>query len=284
MTTTPVQSVDALREEFAFLNYQSQLLNDQAGLTVTRDAYWSYCGPLLDPSSLPSNFSDFAASTFTRSLDVRFLPFLEFINAFIVSSGLSHYFLTIRATTPTHEYDRPRWHTDELFFSQSNDGKLPGTGLGLKSQYERTKKPSVRGTDWKICTSLLGPPTLFIPLEHQFSARQKQTLARKAASTEHDCLSIRCVGCASAAERVREELSINLKQFGAKTATFGECALFKVGRDRGAMHSEPCMSEHQQGRVFVNVIPGTKEELEVIMRRWGMEFPRQWWVAKPHVR
>jgi hypothetical protein len=281
----PVQTADALCEEFAFLNYKSpQPSSDQAELTVTRDAYWSYCGPLLSPSSLPSNFSDFAASTFTGSLHVRFIPFLEFINVFLLSSGLSHYFLTIRATTPTNEYDQTRWHTDELFFSQSNDGKLPGTGLGLKSQYERIEKPTVHGTDWKICTSLLGPPTLFIPLEHQSLAREKQTLARKAASTHHDCLSIRCVGCASAAESVREELSTNLKQYGVKTATFGECALFKVGRERGAMHSEPCMSEYQQGRVFLNVIRGTEEELEGIMRRWGMEFPRQWWVARPYVR
>lgn len=274
-----------LRKEFVFLKYGAEQCNDQTSFTVHQDAFWSYCGPLLvsSPSNqeprLPSNFYDFEAETCIGTILPQFVPFLDFINAFLFASGLGHYFLTIRATTLTHEFDRPRWHTDELFFSKLPDGAIPGTRLGAKSRSKASKQSqTASGTNWKICTTLRGPPTLFIPLERQSSARTQQNLIRKAASTDHSCTSIRCVGCASAADVVREKLASQLSGFGATAAMPGECALFKVGRDSGAIHSEPCMSEESGGRIFVNVIPGTKEELEGLMEKWGMEFPRQWWL------
>ncbi|KAF4466937.1 hypothetical protein FALBO_6205 [Fusarium albosuccineum] len=275
-------TTEAFEKDFSFLKYgHAGSPDDQEAVTVKRTAYWSYCGPLLDssssPDSLPANFYEFSAATFTGPVHSRLLPFLSYINALLLSKGLSHYMLTVRATTPTHEFDRPRWHTDELFFSDLTKGNLPGTRLGLKSQYANGERNS--GTNWKICTTLLGPSTMFIPLDRQSSARKRQESARKAASTEHDCLSIRCVGCASAADAVREELASALKPFGFEAAMEGECSVFRVGRDAGAVHSEPCMSEEEHGRIFVNVVPGTEEELKSLTSKWGMEFPRQWWVG-----
>ncbi|KAH7007461.1 hypothetical protein EDB80DRAFT_752048 [Ilyonectria destructans] len=283
MATLAVNRADALGNEFAFLPYNPpNYLDTEDEITVKRTAHWSYCGPLLrsSPSDLdsplPANFYDFAAATFTGPLLPRLLPFLEFVNAFLVASGLGHYLLTIRATTSTHEFDRPRWHTDELFFSDLSPGNLPGTRLGLKSNNVRKRgSRGGSGTNWKICTTLLGPSTLFIPLEHQSLTRETQRRAREAASTDHVCLSIRCVGCASAADSVREELATNLAKFDVKAAGLGECALFRVGRDAGAIHSEPCMSDSEHGRIFINIVPGTEEELSGTMRKWGMEFPRQ---------
>ncbi|KND88874.1 hypothetical protein TOPH_06499 [Tolypocladium ophioglossoides CBS 100239] len=281
MTTSPVNAAAALREAFVFLRYRPA--DDEALIgTVNHDSSWSHCGPLLDSSSLPCSLHEFAAAAFTGSILPRLFPFLEFVNAFLVASGLNHYLFTIRATTTTHEFDRPRWHTDELFFS---DGNLPGTQLGHSSQYEHGRSATAFfGTNWKICTAFLGPPTLFIPREHQSCAREKQRLIQKAASTNHACLSIRCVGCASAADVVREKLATALAQSGIETAMPGECTLFRIGRDSGAVHSEPSMSGNQHGRIFVNVVPGTKEELRRLMERWGMEFPRQWWVGSHVLR
>ncbi|KAJ4252871.1 hypothetical protein NW762_010777 [Fusarium torreyae] len=275
----------AFEKEFGFFKYQIVPEAEyQDTITVKRAAYWCYCGPLLDPSSssdpdssLPANFYDFEAEVFTGSVRSRLLPFLSYINSLLLKKDLRHYFLTIRATTPTHEFDHPRWHTDELFFAETVKGALPGTRLGLKSQYGR-KQPNA-GTNWKICTTLLGPSTLFVPLEHQASARDKQECARKAASTDHECVSIRCVGCASAADAVRDELATTLQPLGVEAASVGECSVFQVGREFGAMHSEPCMSDGTNGRVFINVVPGTEDELRNLTAKWGMEFPRQWWVG-----
>ncbi|RSL56750.1 hypothetical protein CEP54_008660 [Fusarium duplospermum] len=275
---------EAFNKDFSFLKYRAVESHQEEAVTVKRTAYWCYCGPLLDPfsspdpdSALPANFYKFAEATFTGPVHQRFLPFLRYINSLLVSKGLKHYMLTIRATTPTHEYDRPRWHTDELFFSDLSKGNLPGTRLGLKSQYKNGERNS--GTNWKICTTLLGPSTLFIPLENQAAARKRQESARESASTEHECLSIRCVGCASAADAVREELTQTLKPLGVEAAMPGECSVFRVGRDFGAVHSEPSMSEGEHGRIFINVVPGTEEELRSLTTKWGMEFPRQWWIG-----
>jgi len=278
---------ESFNKDFAFLKYgRSPPDEKHPALSVNGNAFWSYCGPLIDPaaskdpeSSLPANFFDFTTETFTGPLLCRLVPFLAFIKTLLLSRGLHHYLLTVRASIPTHEFDRPRWHSDELFFTTNNDGVLPGTRIGVKSeQKNRKRSDDTSGTNWKICTTLLGPSTMFVPLRHQASARTKQEAARLAASTDHTCLSIRCVGCASAADAVRHELDQTLAQFSHEAAEPGECAVFKVGRDSGAIHSEPCMSEGTDGRIFVNVIPGTEDELKSLLERWGMEFPRQWWI------
>ncbi|KAF5578522.1 hypothetical protein FPANT_9956 [Fusarium pseudoanthophilum] len=261
--------------EFRFLKYIDDADQHQDSIAVKRSAYWCYCGPLLDTgSSLPDNLYDFESQVFTGSIRSRLDPFLNYIKNVLLDKGFKHYFLTIRATTPTREFDQPRWHTDELFFTTDI---LPGTRLGLKSHHKKHHEPT--GTNFKICTTLLGPSTLFIPASHQPHARKAQESARDAASTEHECVSIRCVGCAAAADAVRNELATVLEPFGAEAAEIGECSVFKVGREFGAVHSEPCMSEGDSGRVFINVVPGTEDELRVLMRKWGMEFPRQWWVG-----
>ncbi|KAJ4186836.1 hypothetical protein NW755_007568 [Fusarium falciforme] len=100
---------EAFNKDFSFLKYRA--VDDQEEtVTVKRTAYWCYCGPLLDPfsspdpdSALPANFYEFAEATFTGPVHSRFLPFLKYINSLLVSKGLKHYMLTIRATTPTHE-------------------------------------------------------------------------------------------------------------------------------------------------------------------------------------
>jgi hypothetical protein len=55
-------------------------------------------------------------------------------------------------------------------------------------------------------------------------------------------------------------------------------AFFRLGDDEGAVHSEPVCDTD---RIFVNVIPGTEEELTSLMARWGMEFPRAWCFGVP---
>ncbi|KAF5967204.1 threonine aldolase [Fusarium coicis] len=212
-----------------FLKYLDDVDQHQDSITVKHSAYWCYCGPLLDPgSSLPDNLYDFESQVFTHSIRSGLDPFLNYIKNVLLDKGFKHYFLTIRATRPTREFDQPRWHTDELFFTTDI---LPGTRLGLKS-HQKHHQPT--GTDFKICTTLLGPSTLFIPGSHQPHARKAQESARDAASTENECVSIRCVGCAAAADAVRDELATVLEPFGAEAAEIGECSVFKVGREFGA--------------------------------------------------
>ncbi|KAK8037466.1 hypothetical protein PG991_000812 [Apiospora marii] len=333
-------------EDFAFITYcdsgyteATDGVGEEEGadlLRVRRDAFWSYCGPLLDngtdaASQLPPSLHEWAAASLTAGsgldlLNRRLLPFLDFVNRFVAENGLDNYWLTIRATTPTAEYDQPRWHTDDMFFNSSkinsrssNDKSvapsspllpltprrwsfwpIPSTPKPKEDEEElfpdRRRQEQQQQldleTDWKICTTLLGPSTMFIPGPHQHRARKRQRSAKETSrrANEHACTSIRCVGCASAADDVRRDLGGSLKDLGVVQAGPGQCAFFRIGPGRGAVHSEPRMSSsgrsdgsQERGRIFVNVVPGKREELERLMGKWGMEFPRSWWIAPSRV-
>ncbi|KAL7624607.1 hypothetical protein AAE478_006174 [Parahypoxylon ruwenzoriense] len=270
---------------FEFLDYRAlQSLPEepmQGSLSVKTDAFWSYCGPLLrHPDDLPSSLHDWAAAALSSSLLPLLLPFLTFANEFLAKNGLNHYWLTIRATKATSEFDKPRWHTDDMFFSNGPGGlRAPLARREVAGRADgKVKKPSLDlQTDWKLCATLLGPSTMFIPPEHQAAARATSYSAKRALATDHTCTSIRCVGCAATADAVRDRLADELEPLGMVQAAPGECSVFRIGEDRGAVHSEPCMSGGD--RVFVNVVPGKRDELANLVAKWGMGFPRSWWIA-----
>lgn len=206
---------------FKFLDYQPQ---EEVSSTihsdprVTHNAFWSYCGPILkNGDDLPPNFHEWAHAALSNSLVPRLIPFLRFVNKVLKNHELDHYWLTIRATKATSEFDQPRWHTDDMFFSAR------GGGLRAIPREDGSTKAMDLQTDWKLCTTLLGPSTMFIPAERQAEARETQRSTRKALATDHECTSIRCVACAATSDAVRERLSIDLKHMGVLQAAPGEC-------------------------------------------------------------
>ncbi|KAI4866552.1 hypothetical protein F4820DRAFT_416463 [Hypoxylon rubiginosum] len=279
----------ATSKSFEFLEYgpPGSVAESNADLSVKKDSFWSYCGPLLsDPEAIPSSLHDWSSAVLSSPLLPLLLPFLTFANDFLTRNGLDHYWLTIRATRATAEFNRPRWHTDDLFFSRES-GSGGGSGGGQIAPQPKKKKKARGGdqtepaldlqTDWKLCATLLGPSTLFVPAPDQAAARSTSRSVKRALATDHACTSIRCVGCAATADAVRERLCADLAPLGRVCAAPGECAFFRIGPEEGAVHSEPCMSRGD--RVFVNVVPGSRDELEGLVARWGMGFPRSWWVA-----
>lgn len=77
-------------------------------------------------------------------------------------------------------------------------------------------------------------------------------------------------------------MRVGLEEGGARVVQprWGEMVFFRLGGREGAVHSEPRID---CDRVFVNVVPGTEEELRGLMGRWGMEFPRSWSLGVPMV-
>ena len=177
---------------------------------------------------------------------------------FLAKNKMDHYWLTIRATRATNEFDTPRWHTDQEFFDSEGEPKV----------------------HWKLCTTLVGPGTLF--LSDGTKAREVQKKERldirNSEAGSHQCQAIRCIGCAGMQEVVRLLLAGELRGFKVVQAAAGECAFLKVGDENGAMHSEP---PSHTDRVFVNVVPGTELELRRLASRWGMSFPRSWSIGVP---
>lgn len=89
----------------------------------------------------------------------------------------------------------------------------------------------------------------------------------------HQCQEIRCLGCAGMQEIMRERLAEQLKEYPTVQTAAAKCVFFRVGDDVGAVHSEP---ESHGDRIFVNIVPGTEDEMKKLAAIWGMSFPRAW--------
>lgn len=238
--------------DFKVIPYASP--SQEPAITLNNSSTWTHCGPLLEPTALPPSFYTWTQATVNGDLLPSLLPFLAFVQSFIVGTQLDHYWLTIRATRGNHDFDMPRWHTDRKFFQDKGSGKV----------------------HWKLCTTLVGPGTLFLSDGKRARAVQKKTrsaMSKLEPHKNHRCREIRCLGCSGMQEVVRERLAEELKSYQEVQTAFGECAFFRVGDDVGAVHSEP---KNHSDRVFVNVVPGTEDEMKKLTNMWGMEFPRAW--------
>ncbi|OJD17517.1 hypothetical protein AJ78_02386 [Emergomyces pasteurianus Ep9510] len=236
-----------------------------AGISLKLSSSWTYCGPLLNlpNQTLPQSFSTWSEQTVNGSILPALTQFLSFVNEFLLKNNLSHYWLTIKASRGTNEFDMPRWHTDDLFYSKA--------GFQPKTKGQETK--------WKLAAALIGPGTLFLTSPNRArSIHNKIKMSVREESREHLCAPVRCVGCATAAESVRLRLAETFRDHGYVQAGPGECTFFRVGDDAGAVHSEP---PYHEDRIFVNVVPGREEELRELMQKWGMQFPRAWCLDLP---
>ncbi|QDS69144.1 hypothetical protein FKW77_010457 [Venturia effusa] len=245
---------------FKLLPYQNAHAPLCNSISLQRTSSWMYCGPLLPllEPQLPPSYHEWHKATVKGDLTADLLPFLSYANSFLSAAGLSHYWLSIRATTPTTDYDEPRWHTDDDFFHSE---KL------------------IR-TQWKLVTTLLGPGTLFIEDANSARAIEAKTKQEsRDACKDHLCNPFNCLGCATASADIRHRLSDRFEKEEVIQAADGHCCFFRIGQEQGAVHSEP---PHDCDRVFVNIVPGTEDEIQKLMAKWGMTtFPRAWSVGLP---
>ena len=231
---------------------------DTPYITLKTDSSWTHCGGLLDLTSLPPSFYRWADATINGDLTLQLIPFLSFVHSFLAKAQVDHYWLTIRASQATHDFDVPRWHTDRQFFDIGGECEV----------------------HWKLATTLVGPGTLFLLRGEKARAVQKKTRRsmRQTTMAGHQCRTVRCLGCAGMQEAVRKRLAETLAGYKVVQPNVGECSYFRVGDDHGAMHSEPPIPGD---RVFVNVVPGNEAELRKLMGKWGMSFPRAWSLGIP---
>lgn len=316
-------------------------------LTVLQTSSWTYSGPLLSPTALPSSLHTWSVAALSSPSELlrRLLPLLSFLDAYLKERGVQHYWITLRATTATGEYDVPRWHVDDDFFAGVGGNRDGGRGKGegernsdadadadadagktteqrrwrwrtrSRTQTRRPKPTNAdmdvgAGTgadehttdhaarqtkekgktngkehegacDYKLCTTLLGPSTLFLPAPHHALALQTlcATKTSEAAKRKHLCASIRCPACGDTGDAVRTILATAFADLPTVQSQYGELSVFRTG-EGGTVHSEPpCRSE--PGRVFVNIVPGTEEGLRALAGRFGIEWPRSWCLGVP---
>lgn len=141
---------------------------------------------------------------------------------------MEHYWLTIRASRPTHDFDLSRWHTDRRFFNREHECEVY----------------------WKLAITLVDPGTLFLTEGKKARAVQKKAghSMGKMIMANHRCRAVRCLGCAGMQEVVRKRLVKKLANYKVVQPGLGQCSFFRVGDENGAMHSELPISGD---RVFV---------------------------------
>lgn len=169
----------------------------------------------------------------------------------------------MRATTPTKEYDVRRWHVDEEFFAPDF----------TYSSFSRHGRLNHNRNDWKLCATLLGPSTVFLRDNTSALRVLRKANEEERTDNQHLCTETRCLGCSTYADAVRAKLGTLLSSHEEVVPPPHAVAVFKTGHKHGAVHSEPRCNVD---RVFVNVVPGTEEELKTLMGRWGMGWPRAW--------
>jgi hypothetical protein len=260
----PDSKLFANNKPYMFIPYTPTLPRLRPNLTIHHPSTYTYAGPLL--LSLPQTFHIWASRTFssTSALFSLLAPLLTFLSTFLPSVGLQCYCLSIRASKADSAYDVPRWHVDDDFFRASETSEKEDGG-GKKGGKRRR---------WKLCTTLLGSGTLF-PTNNTTALKIVQReKAHEKKNHEHVCTSIRCLGCATYAAELRNILIGKFERWETTAPKGNEVAVFRIGDEGGAVHSEP---KCEGDRVFVNVVPGTEEDVRGLMGRWGMaEWPRGW--------
>jgi hypothetical protein len=293
MGTSTAQQIDPLRHygSYAFIPYHnhtenggvptstsfspSHLTNIKA-LKVYNTSSWTYSGSLLPAcsKSLPASFHAWSSLTVSdpSTLLHRLLPLLSFLQNYLSDAGVHCYWLTIRASKPTKEYDERRWHVDDDFFSPDFDGRA------MQAPAPRNQSNRKSSERWKVCATLLGPSTVFLTDNDSALKTLRDTKAKQRISHQHTCTSIRCLGCSTYADSVRHSLSHSLSAFPTTSPAPKEVAFFRLGSRHGAVHSEPTCDVD---RIFVNVVPGSDEELKGLLAKWGLEWPRAWCFGVP---
>lgn len=243
---------------YTFIPYTPTSPSPSHPLTIHHPSTYTYAGPFL--ISLPTTFHAWTHRTFSSPSTLLSLltPLLTFLSTFLPSLGLDSYCLSIRASKADSAYDVPRWHVDNDFFVSNWEDR----GVRMRAE-----------SRWKLCTTLLGPGTIFPAASASALKVLRREKAHERKKHGHVCTSIRCLGCATYAASLRNILIEKFAGWETRAPRANEVAVFKIGA-HGAVHSEPkCTGD----RVFVNVVPGTEEEVRGLMGRWGMgEWPRGW--------
>lgn len=109
---------------------------------------------------------------------------------------------------------------------------------------------SENGEQKKVAFAVKGAPTLFNGTGGKLRDAFREASRRKEDDTPES----------------RLEVAALLDPAQTEQAKAGQGSVFVAGSDRSAVHSEPSMKDP---RIFVSVLPGTKEQIEELRERWN---------------
>lgn len=137
------------------------------------------------------------------------------------------YWLTIRVTKPTNDWDLPRWHCDGNYFLKTGERKIVS----------------------KFATALQGSGTLLLKTSNDAQRKKFIDISEAAYQVNLDYIS----------EQHREYINNNILGDIIKITNYQSVIFISGPREICGIHSEP---EMHTSRMFISIVPGSKKEIE----------------------
>jgi hypothetical protein len=221
------------------LKYTNSEINSINELNITNLTTFNYYGDLnsLDFEKFFSKVGENSPKTIKSIEKIIRKITKKVLNGF----DMDHFWISIRAFTPTNSFDMPRWHYDGTYFTN------------IKQQA-------------KFAMVLKGPGTLFIKktkkVSESYNKIQEQSrkyfldTMKKKGIESSDFKALSEISRESN-EKYRPIFAKELSKYKIKQIKSNQGVVFWGGQDPNycALHSEPKID---QSRLFISILPGTK--------------------------
>jgi hypothetical protein len=221
------------------INYSNQEQECIDNIKIKDYHSYNYNGSISGLNALNAFLSDIGHNT-KEDIDNLEQIILNLIKKVLKGYKMEDFHLIIRASAPFNEYDIPRWHRDGSY-----------------------TVPTVITS--KFATVLKGPGTLFIKsstsTSEKFNEIQEREYEERRESTYEEQQEIN--------KRYRPIYAALPKNGDMVQSGKNQGVIFfaNSGGVQGAIHSEPKMNND---RIFISIVPGTKENIDERIRREEM--------------
>ncbi len=219
-------------------------LDSLTKLSITKNDYFDYYGNL---NSLDfKNFFSKNGENELKNIKVIEKIIKKITNKVLhgFGSGMDHFWMSVRVTTPNNSFDIPRWHYDGTYFANIKEQakyamvlKGPGTLFIKKSKkviesYNKIQDKS-RKELLELYKKLIDPNDFKTQFENQ---------------VKND-------------EKYRPIYAKEMSKYKIKQVKNNQGVIFWGGQNdnTSALHSEPKID---QPRLFISILPGTKSMIE----------------------
>ncbi|AYV85247.1 MAG: hypothetical protein Satyrvirus8_5 [Satyrvirus sp.] len=164
----------------------------------------------------------------------------KIIKPYLLATKCNSLWFTIRIFTSNDEFTVPRWHTDGNFYVEPEN----------KNQY-------------KMAGVLLGPGTLFKESsDFNFIDLHREVYKNFDLKNWDNEIDI----------ENRKIIDNALSKYQIVEPNNDEVAIFAVGNNKPAIHSEPDMSKIDRVRIFYSVVSGSEDNIKNLAKRLNRTF------------
>ena len=233
----------------AYTDNERKTIND---FVLDKTKYYEHFGDFESLKSL-DNIKSYLSQTGTNSpssISKIEKIILNIIKKVLKAYKLNHFWISMRATLPNHDFDIPRWHKDGNYFS--NDP----TSLN----------------NAKFATVLKGPGTLLIKSTKQVNAIRDKILKKEQkdfVTNQHKYV--------TRDEQIKFSIELSEKYRSIYAQKLAKQKIVQVKNSQGvifyngdpfdnsALHSEPKID---QPRLFISILPSTEINIKTLQQRW----------------